>query len=410
MCLEVLKQDLTPQAALDAPSADVQSSSPLLSTYRLTSYPAVQSDADRFYLHHFITYTSIVYFPLQPETALSLVIPTTQHSPSRTAAMAATVASLSALRKTITVPIVTSQHSAILCTMLFLATSCVCAGDTRAFRKHLNGALNILHQEHGTSHAHDALWWLSLKWLVQLYLMNRLSGLPLTSPQEGNWSFNGFNWDQPLAGMLGFGHIDAITGLSRQLITTLEGICELSAPTQVAQNGPKHNTRVGNSHPNQHQVHIARQVCTRSLESRLLKIEHAATSSHHDSILQKELEFCHSMYIKATLLCLYRRVDELPKSHPKVQLAVESMIDTVQKLDMYSRTNIQLLWPLLTAGCEAMTDFQRSVVADRMTALSTHGHGNYSKVLQFMKEYWENGGGTRWDVFGQRIGLDLVLF
>jgi hypothetical protein len=288
--------------------------------------------------------------------------------------------------------------------MLLLATSCVCAGDTGAFRKHLNGALHIVHQGDGTSHGEDALWWLSLKWLVQLYLMNRLSG-SLTTPQEGNWSFN---WDQPFASMLEFGNIDAITGLSRDLITTLEDVCELSDPNH-AQNNAKHS-QARTRHLNQDQGHKARQVCARSLEARLLKIEDAATSSPHDSMLQTELECCHSMYIHATLLCLYRRVDQLPKSHPKVQLEVEYMIHTVQKIDKYSRTNIQLLWPLLTAGCEAATDAQRSVFVDRMTAMSAHGHGSYRTVLSFMREYWETGGEVRWDVFSRKIGLDLVLF
>lgn len=373
----------------------------------------------------------MVYFPLRPETTLSLIIPTAQENPfmleaivaascshycrltgnerARTAAIAATVGSLSTLRDTITTPTTASQSSAMLSTMLLLATTCVCAGDTAAFRKHLDGALHIVEHD-SVRHASDALWWLSLKWLVHLLLMNRLSELPLTTRRRKRH----FDWDRPLASMPDFGQIDVLTGLSRDLVNILEGVCGLCDPNCSLQNVAKPcmsaEDKDEDGSVDEYPVHQARTSFARSLERRLLKLKDIPSSPIHDLTFRTELECCHSMFANATLLCLYRRVDELPKTHPKVQLAVDFITEAVQKIDKRSRANIQLLWPLLTAGCEAITDTQRSVIEDRIMAMSTRGHGSYNKVIWFMKLYWEEGGDSRWDVFSRQIGVDLILF
>lgn len=399
-------------------------------TSNLTSYPTVHSESDLFYLHHFIAHTSIVYFPLQPEAALSFVVPTAQDNPymlkaivaascghhgrltgseqDRTTALTATITSLSTLGEIITTPTTKcqttrSQSSAILCTILLLATSAICSGDTGAFRKHLYGALHIA-QQNDIQRDFDQLWWLGLKWLVHLLLMNRLSGLPLEDKKGC-----GGNRGQSLASMLDFGEMDVTTGLSHDLVTILEDLCELFDSNRDIQNNEPHHEKAGESYFRREQTYEASEADARSLESRLLKLRGTSTLAAHN-VQQPEVQCCHSMYINATLLYLYRRVDRLPKSHPKVQLAVEFIIDAVQKIDKYSPINIQLLWPLLTAGCEAITDTQRSIVVDRMIATSSRGLGSYSTMLRFMRNYWENGGDTRWDVFSRKIGMDLVLF
>ncbi|KAJ3539989.1 hypothetical protein NM208_g5256 [Fusarium decemcellulare] len=375
---------------------------PVLSVYRLASFPMLQSDRHRFYLDHFIANTANLYFPLQPDAALSLVMPTAENSPcmlgamvaascshyfrlkgnqdSRTIAIAATVQSLSSLRETITTPTTGTQSAAILPTTLMLATTCVCAGDTATFRQHLDGALHII-QRDGIRHTLDPLWWLSRKWLVHLLLMNRLSGLPLPSQQR-----KASEWSQLLMSMPDFGQIDVATGLSRDLVAALDEVCELK------------------------RFLGGEDARARSLETRLIVFANKTAPRAASHELRTELECSHSLFTNATLLSLYRRVDELPKTHPKVQAAVESTILLLQKIDTRSRVNMQLLWPLVTAGCEATNDDDRNFIVERMEALTERGLGGCGNVIQFMKDYWETRGDTRWDVFAQQRQMDMVLF
>ncbi|KAF4458887.1 hypothetical protein FALBO_14363 [Fusarium albosuccineum] len=384
----------------------------------------LQSDRHRFYLDHFIANTANLYFPLQPDAALSLVMPTAENSPcmlgamvaascshyfrlkgnqdSRTIAIAATVQSLSSLRETITTPTIGSQSAAILPTTLMLATTCVCAGDTATFRQHLDGALHII-QRDSIRHTLDPLWWLSRKWLVHLLLMNRLSGLPLPSQQR-----KASEWSQLLMSMPDFGQIDVATGLSRDLVAALDEVCELSD----SRTRTSHQASVEDedSCGEQETAFKGRDARARSLETRLVGFTNKTAPRAASHELRTELECSHSLFTNATLLSLYRRVDELPKTHPKVRAAVESTILLLQKIDNRSRVNMQLLWPLVTAGCEATNDDDRNFIVERMEALTERGLGGCGNVIQFMKDYWETGGDTRWDVFAQQRQMDMVLF
>ncbi|KAF5258752.1 hypothetical protein FOXYS1_10641 [Fusarium oxysporum] len=326
------------------------------------SSPPLRSDPRRIYFQHFVAHTATVYWPLQPDMALSLILPAADLSPcimgamiaasssqlfrmarnpeSRSAAITATVECLGNLREAITTPRFGDVGVTILPTTLMLATTCVCAGDTATFRKHLNGALHVV-QRDKSKYSLDPLWWMSLKWLVHLLLMNRLSGLPLPSRQTKGF----IDWDYLLTCMPDLGRIDLTSGFSRELVAALNMVCELSEPSCM-------------------NVDASGQV----------------------------------------------RVDELPKDNPKVQTTVDSIITSLQKIDKQSPVHAQLLWPLLAAGCDSTTHAERTIVVETMESMTARGLGSYENVLEFMRDYWKNGGDMRWDLFAKQTGKDLVLF
>ena len=227
-------QDAQTTLVAYSPGQNLLTPSPTLSISYLSPSLTLQSDPRKIYFQHFVVHTASVYFPLQPDAALSLVIPAAESSPcmlgamvaasssqffrlrgnpdSRNAAIMATMESLASLREAITVPAFGSQGVAILPTTLMLATTCVCAGDTATFRKHLNGALHIVRRDR-SRHSLEPLWWLSLKWLVHLLLMNSLSGLPLATRQR-----KGFvDWDYLLTCMPVMAGLDPATCFSAGL-------------------------------------------------------------------------------------------------------------------------------------------------------------------------------------------------
>ncbi|KAL3301248.1 Fungal transcriptional regulatory protein N-terminal, partial [Colletotrichum asianum] len=291
---------------------------------------SLRSTQHRFYLHHFITHTATIYFPLQPDALLHFAIPVAESSPAmlaailaascnhffrlrgfqdaRNAATEATVQSLSRLREAIPTSRFRGESPALLATSLMLATTCLCVGDTTTYRQHLNGALHIV-QRDGEQHQSDPLWSLGLKWLTHLILMNRISGLPLPTQQKTG----ALDWAPLLISLPGPGQIDPVTGLSLDIVTILDEICDLSdtpaSPTEQSAS-PDRICEKDHDTDSVFAVDFPRE---RSLEVLLLYLKSQTPSP--DS--WTELDYSHYMFINAALISLYRRVDGLPKEDEK---------------------------------------------------------------------------------------------
>jgi hypothetical protein len=136
----------------------------------------------------------------------------------------------------------------------------------------------------------------------------------------------------------------------------------------------------------------------------------AASGGAHNPVVGQEMRNTHRLFVYAALLHLYRRVQDLPRNHPKVIHAVYMIIENLQRLPDNSTTNILLLWPLFSAGCEAEDPHQRCIIEERMKKMGLFGMGNVDRARRAMVEYWESGGDKRWDEFIDERGWDLALF
>ncbi|KAL2202348.1 hypothetical protein CC79DRAFT_182658 [Sarocladium strictum] len=390
-----------------SPSTIPESRSPVLTIYQPKSFPDIQSGSHRFFLHFFIRQTVAIYFPLEPAAFLRLVIPIVETQRcmlgailaassshyfrlhnchrARIAGIEATVRTLSSLRSALTT---STTGSETLATTLMLAATCLCAGDTSAYRQHLNGALRTVERV-AMPHQPDELWCMSMRWLMQLLLMDRVSNLHQTSRQRLKVA----TYQNLLQFMPGSGEVDATTGLSAELVNTLRVICDISE-------GAESRAPV-----------IDRSRQAQLLEERLLGLRDDATCLLlTETYAPSDAECSHNLFINATLLFLYKRVRGLPRDHPAVAVTVETMILWFQRINADSRVNAPLLWPLLAAGCEATTEEQRVFITDRMSSMMSHGLGNCSIVLQFLQRYWQEGNGMRWDLYAKYSKEDLILY
>lgn len=319
------------------------------------------------------------------------------------AAIEATVHTLSSLGRALTT---SATGCEMLATSLMLATTCLCGGDTFTYRKHLDGALKIVKMA-DSSHQSDSLWSMNLRWLTHLLIMDRLSSLR----QSTKRGLGPVPWKRLMASMPYSSQIDRTTGLSAGIINALLEICDISdQETEGSREEPSFDSRLDSGEP-QGLPLAGKGLHIQQLEALLLKLrDDAFCSMVADSCPPTEAECSHNLFVNATLLCLYKRVHGYLRTNPDIAATVDIMISWFQRIDEDSRVNAPLLWPLLAAGCEATTEAKRGFFADRMASMASHGLGNCKIVLRFMERYWREGYDTRWDVYANQIGEDLILF
>jgi hypothetical protein len=126
--------------------------------------------------------------------------------------------------------------------------------------------------------------------------------------------------------------------------------------------------------------------------------------------MAEEMRLTHRIFVRAALLHLYRRVQNLPKSHIKPAHAVYMILENLEKLHPQSTAIILILWPVFSAGCETDDAEQRQKIEERMRMMGRFGMGNVERARRAMRAYWESGAGGRWDLFMEEKGWDIVLF
>jgi len=106
----------------------------------------------------------------------------------------------------------------------------------------------------------------------------------------------------------------------------------------------------------------------------------------------------------AALVHLYRRVLNYPSEHPKVQRAVAAIIGDMHKVRHNGDAENCLLFPLFTAGCEAIKEVHRSYTLKRMQAVEKIGMTQVTAARRLMQRVWEEG--VPWETLsdGEFIG------
>lgn len=151
-----------------------------------------------------------------------------------------------------------------------------------------------------------------------------------------------------------------------------------------------------------------------SLELRLQSLSSSKISTgiwtDQQRQLVEELRDTHPAFVYTALLHLHRRVQLLPKSHPKVRNDVTNILRVVKNVRPFSAANVLLIWPLFSAGCETDSSPERAVIDERMSIMQCLGMGNFTRGREALNRFWYSRTDLRWDVYLSRSGVDLVLF
>lgn len=315
---------------------------------------------------------------------------------------------ITGLRKAMNDPSQASNFSTI-CTVLFLCTNEVMAGNTVAMRTHLRGAEHLLSLSLGKSR-HEAVTGLDnkklflVRWFAVVDIFSSIMSLDKTSSDGQFWSVG--------APTGGSAYVDEFVGFSLELMPVLARIGRMARLQ-------RRRKTMGSSLDSGYaemaddlDMLLKDNILLTEQQLGLLFTRASSPSLLHtqDPVLVEEAVYIHQMFVHSALLHLYRRVQELPEFDPKPAAALSSMLELLGKLRPESPANILILWPLFTAGCEADDPTLRVYIEACMNRIRNYGWGNADAALEALRAYWDEGNDERWDLFLERRGFDVVLF
>lgn len=199
-------------------------------------------------------------------------------------------------------------------------------------------------------------------------------------------------------------HVDEISGYSLELIPILAQVSELAR--QMRLQAPEGTGKVFTSPPET-------MAQADELESKLHEFLDRPVSNEvlsRGGSFASELQSTNLAFVHSALLHLHRRVQLHPKSHVKVRTDVKNIADALTLIEPHSKTNILTLWPIFSAGCETEGSEERETVLARMGNMQSLGMGNFTRAREVLRNYWESGSESPWDVHLAHLGLELVLF
>jgi hypothetical protein len=404
----------------------------------LSQYPLLcpsESPNAYFFLHHYITHTSLTLFPLMAPSIHQEVLTVAAQTPHLLSAALALSCdqvrrlrgndsielqnrasfflrkAITGLRKAMNDPTEAPNFSTI-CTVLFLCTNEVMAGNTMAMRTHLHGAEHLLSLALGKSR-HEAVTDLDdkklflIRWFAVVDIFASIMSLDKTTSSDGQfWSIGApTNTSSPQ-------YIDEFVGFSLELMPVLARIGRMA---RLQRRRKVLGSSLGSGYAEMAddlEQLLADNILLTEQQLSLLFTRASSPSLSHtqDPVLVDEAVYVHQMFVHAALLHLYRRVQELPELDPKPAIALASMLDLLGRLRPESPANVLILWPLFTAGCEAEDPELRDYIEACMNRIRNYGWGNADAALASLRAYWDEGNGERWDVFLERRGFDVVLF
>lgn len=394
----------------------------------LNPLACLTSPDSHFLMHHFVTQTIRVLFPLAPPVFGQTLVATAMETPHLLHALLAASCShyarlvqkpsahqltvlkftnlaVAGLRAALADPTETLRPETAM-TAMVLCTNDVCNGNARTWKVHLSGVtqlLTALLARHKTADGDpDPFFLCLLKWFAALDILAGLSGTHEGCVNDGQY------WNLTRNPNCGNGHVDEICGYSTQLMPLLARIGQL-ARRNVHEQSIFETYTEPSSALSEELTHDAQDLETRIL-SIANQVPSAATLAFHDQVLASELHNTHLAFIHSALLHLYRRVELLPKSHPKVRAQVTAILYNVQAIKPFSPANALILWPIFSAGCETDDLQERQAIQTRMANMQTMGLGNFTRARDALARYWESGASSRWDVYFAQSGLELVLF
>ncbi|KAK9241170.1 fungal-specific transcription factor domain-containing protein [Lipomyces kononenkoae] len=376
----------------------------------------------RFLMHHLVTQTSTVLFPLASRYFVDRLLSSAMETPHLLHALLASACShharllsdtsepagntilfhtnsaIAGLRAALSDKILNAESAM---TAMALCTNDVCDGNLDLWRTHLTGVKELLNsllkKMQVTCSLSDPFVLYLVKWFATLDVSAGLSGLHESCVPDGRyWFLNGSANSFSAS-------VDDICGYSLDLMPILTEIGNL-ARLRYEWEG------------NETSIPPSTEILARAqdLETRISSLQHGtvqhSTRQRHEAELAEELQHTHSSFVHAALLHLHRRVQLLSKDHPKVRADIDNIMKSVEKIRPFSSANILVLWPIFSAGCETDNIIERDLIKERMSNMRSLGMGNFTRARDVLSQFWDAGTDLPWDIYLANSGIELVLF
>ncbi|KAF2480816.1 fungal-specific transcription factor domain-containing protein [Neohortaea acidophila] len=289
------------------------------------------------------------------------------------------------------------------------------------WQRHLHTAREMIIAKGGLDHlaqkadgARDkAIFFLS-RWFAYLDVLGSLSGGQQEEPLYGAYLEDGGGcWLVNRDPTEEIYQIDCFFGFSGRCISLLAQVAELAAQCDKERIDPMNKEVRPDWTPSQQVREEADALRTRILESATGKY-HGCSHANRDSSEAEEtaggkydleeIYATNELFHWAALIQLARRVLGLPASDPEVQENVKRSVNSLIKVRRGSSAESNLLFPMFSAGCEALTVEEREVFSSRLAEVEGWGLDHVGRARRLMELVWETGRGWETIVDGEFLG------
>lgn len=242
-----------------------------------------------------------------------------------------------------------------------------------SWQNHLTVARNIVSARGGASYIHrkDKVSYFLSRWFAYLDVLGSLSG------RKNDWPLSSSYWYNDDGDIEDEFQIDCLLGFTTRCVGILARIAELAKSVEKERIDSD-----GNINPLwRPSADIVSQAETLKLQlqegrghvSKACTHRRPGTSESEMAWDSLEIYATNEAFHWAGLIHLTRRVLGRPASDPEVQNAVREIVGALYKVRRGSTAEACLLFPMFTAGCDAIDQNQRGKIMERLRSVEGFG-------------------------------------
>lgn len=272
------------------------------------------------------------------------------------------------------------------------------------WQTHLNMARRIISARGGANSVarDDQVSYFLTRWFAYLDVLGSLCGGKNDQPL-----FHGNYWANSSIDDRQEYQIDCLLGFTSHCVSILARIGELARSCDGQRINSAGNIIPG-WRPPARTVQAAEELKTDLMKARMRRYQgcpHRRPSTQVDvTSYAVELETTNDAFHWAGLIHLDRRVLGKPSSDFEVQFAVGEIVRALSRMRKGGTAEACLLFPMFTAGCDAVEPEQRNVIMERLKSVEGSGMTQVRKARMLIEKVWETGRPWETLVTGEFLG------
>jgi hypothetical protein len=249
---------------------------------------------------------------------------------------------------------------------------------------HLREARDIILLRGGAKAVHkkDPVFHFLCRWFAYLDVLGSLSGQNEQPLFSGNyWSSSELGSDtEKIEDEF---EIDCLLGFTSRCISILAKVAQLARKCDSERASPIYSDNNVSQHQSQpwqpsSETYDEAMMLLSELEDARTQTVTSCSHSHYDDedmppATTSEMQFMNEAFHWAGLVHLHRRVLGKESTHPDVQNAVFRIVEALKMVSIGGTAEAGLLFPIFTAGCDALRDVDKSYILGRVESMEKNG-------------------------------------